>query len=115
MPHSRDIHSPALPSRSPFRIRDSQLAKIHQSKNERWSLSEELDTLWTIKAHNYASVTPKEPAKVDLTDHLLTQLLISQAVIDSKDYEILSIDNLERLKKNYIEVSDLVSSISRRI
>lgn len=33
------------------------------------------------------------------SSHLLTQLLVSQAILDSNEFEILTFENLDKLKK----------------
>jgi hypothetical protein len=45
--------------------------------------------------------TPKYPGNsfLDTADEMLMQILVSQAVIDSKDFEILSLEEVEELKK----------------
>jgi hypothetical protein len=45
--------------------------------------------------------SPKIPGSsfLDTADEMLMQILISQAVIDSKDFEILSLEEVEELKK----------------
>ncbi|KAI8647878.1 hypothetical protein BD408DRAFT_3039 [Parasitella parasitica] len=111
----RDSRSPQVPSRSPFRIRDSQSKK--QPDHDRWSFTVELVNMWNIKPDHglYSMDSAKKqhqphqqrqqqqqqqhPDTMLSSSHLLTQLLISQAILDSNDYEILTFDTLDKLTK----------------
>lgn len=121
----RESQTPSIPHRSPFRIRDSQLAKMQQSHSmitkiaftysneitnphfhqvDRWSFSSELGNMWNMKPiletctkenqhHNNNNVS------MFSSGNLLTQLLVSQAILDSNDFKILSFEKLDALKK----------------
>ncbi|CAO3679597.1 unnamed protein product [Rhizopus stolonifer] len=97
---------PHVPSRSPFRIRDSHKA-INIASNERWSLGLELDDMWHMK--------PVEHHLPITHDNLFIQLLISQALLDSNDYEILSFEQVESLKKEHQDLQELIATLSRSI
>ncbi|KAI8387338.1 hypothetical protein BD560DRAFT_114849 [Blakeslea trispora] len=94
----RESRSPTVPSRSPFRIRDSQLSKMTDSM-DRWSFTSELDSLWNMKPKTAYNKLDAETDTMFSSSKLLTELLISQAIIDSSEFKPLSFDHLEALKK----------------
>ncbi|KAG2207264.1 hypothetical protein INT46_003183 [Mucor plumbeus] len=108
-----------VPSRSPFRIRDSQLKK--QPNNDRWSFTMELVNMWNIKPHHdlYGIDTNKSQYHhldtMFSSSHLLTQLLISQAILDSNDFKVLTFDKLDKLKKELLQIQDHLANISKNI
>ncbi|KAI9008941.1 hypothetical protein CLU79DRAFT_499002 [Phycomyces nitens] len=130
-------HSPSVPARSPYRIRDSQasvrmsekpqeriishhaieepVSRLrHLSAADRSSLSAELSRLWRYKP----DLAPKPPAirsKVDGTDDLLLQLLVSQACLDARDFEILSFEHLDTLKQEHHKAVDRLSTAASRL
>lgn len=61
-------------------------------------LSQELENIWKLKSN-----TPHQPqkeAKVDInSEDMLMQLLISHAVIDAREYKVLSFEEYETLKQ----------------
>lgn len=65
----------------------------------------ELGSMWNIKPHHdvYALDSAKHQHHAMDTmfssTHLLTQLLISQAILDSNDFQVLTFDALDKLKK----------------
>ncbi|KAI9249268.1 Up-regulated during septation-domain-containing protein [Sporodiniella umbellata] len=97
---------PHLPIKSPFRIRDSHKT-INIASNERWSLGIELEDMWHMKPVEHHLPTTQED--------LFTQLLISQALLDSNDFAILSFEQVEKLKKERGDLQDLISTLSRSI
>ncbi|CEI86060.1 hypothetical protein RMCBS344292_00506 [Rhizopus microsporus] len=108
--------SPLLPSRSPLRIRDSQLSKAQHrpinivTDDQRWSLALELDDMWHMKP-----IEELPPPTTLVQNDMFTQLLISQAILDSNDFEVLSFEQVELLKKEYQDLCDHISTISRNI
>ncbi|EIE84185.1 hypothetical protein RO3G_08895 [Rhizopus delemar RA 99-880] len=108
---------PLIPSRSPFRIRDSQQTKTQHPINivtedqQRWSFALELDDMWHMKPVQQN----QQPTQPVVQDDLFTQLLISQALLDSNDFEILSFEQVESLKKEYQDLRDLISTLSQSI
>ncbi|KAG9042037.1 hypothetical protein FS837_011428 [Tulasnella sp. UAMH 9824] len=54
-------------------------------------------------------------SSVNMKDELLLSLLASQAVVDSKDSEILSAEDVEELKREYSLVASRVSSAARKL
>ncbi|KAG0746625.1 hypothetical protein G6F57_004711 [Rhizopus arrhizus] len=108
---------PLIPSRSPFRIRDSQQTKAQHPINivtedqQRWSFALELDDMWHMKPVQQN----QQPTQPVVQDDLFTQLLISQAILDSNDFEILSFEQVESLKKEYQDLRDLISTLSQSI
>ncbi|KAI9260961.1 hypothetical protein EDC94DRAFT_520148 [Helicostylum pulchrum] len=110
MPILRDSRTPSIPHRSPFRIRDSHMAKIQQSSNvDRWSFSMELGNLWNMKpVENYDTKFNDEKTSMFSSGNLLTQLLVSQALLDSNQFEILSFEKLDNLKK---VIQDYINTI----
>lgn len=116
----RESQTPSIPHRSPFRIRDSQLAKMQQSHIDRWSFSSELGNMWNMKPiletytkehqhHNNNNVS------MFSSGNLLTQLLVSQAILDSNDFKILSFEKLDSLKKEYSELHEHIKNLSKSI
>lgn len=74
---------------------------------DRWSFTLELvGNMWNMKPvleqevvyHNDFEKR-SENTTMFSSSFLLTQLLISQAVLDSNDFKILTFDNLDKLKK----------------
>src|SRR5207237_907654 len=59
--------------------------------NDKLATSEAILTTTTTK---FSSMT-----LLDTTDEMLLQLLISQAIVDSKGFELLSLEEVEELKK----------------
>lgn len=57
----------------------------------------------------------QQPTQPVVQDDLFTQLLISQALLDSNDFEILSFEQVESLKKEYQDLRDLISTLSQSI
>ncbi|KAI9249907.1 hypothetical protein BY458DRAFT_563625 [Sporodiniella umbellata] len=117
---ARSSLSPTLPARSPFRIRDSQASARKSSQQEQVTkiisteepsiysslssstssvttldddLNQELENMWKIK-----SPTNLKRPEVQQQD-LFLQLLISQAVIDAREYKVLSFEEIEALKE----------------
>ncbi|KAL7322476.1 hypothetical protein PS15p_211476 [Mucor circinelloides] len=115
----RESRSPMVPSRSPFRIRDSQLKK--QPNNDRWSFTMELGNMWNIKPHHDVydlDSTKNQHHAMDTmfsSSHLLTQLLISQAILDSNEFKVLTFDTLDKLKKELSQIQDHLANISKNI
>ncbi|KAF7731960.1 hypothetical protein EC973_007065 [Apophysomyces ossiformis] len=124
---------PALPPRSPFRIRDSRISKgtssasksrhvqqrpctetPHHSSTPSFRLSSELARLWKIKP----DLTPKEPIQntnLQTTDELLTQLLISLAVLESREFQVLSFDEVDNLKKQHTDLQRRISQATEQL
>ncbi|KAL9549577.1 hypothetical protein MBANPS3_005143 [Mucor bainieri] len=118
----RESRSPMVPSRSPFRIRDSQLKKQPNNvRADRWSFTMELGNMWNMKPHHDVYVldsTKHQHPPMDTmfsSSHLLTQLLISQAILDSNDYQVLTFDTLDKLKKELLQIQDHLANISKNI
>ncbi|KAI8365497.1 hypothetical protein EDC96DRAFT_443638, partial [Choanephora cucurbitarum] len=110
--------SPTLPTRSPFRIRDSlqqqqqQIKASHDEPSTIYTsvsssssssantvdddLTHELQNIWKLKPIDTA--IKQETIQIDSED-MLMQLLVSHAVIDSKEYPILSFEEYEQLKQ----------------
>ncbi|RIA91001.1 Up-regulated during septation-domain-containing protein [Glomus cerebriforme] len=61
--------------------------------------------------------TPKFPGStfLDTADEMLMQILISQAVIDSKDFEILSLEEVEELKKDHSLLTTRIAALTSRL
>ncbi|KAI8390872.1 Up-regulated during septation-domain-containing protein [Radiomyces spectabilis] len=156
---SIDSHSPSVPARSPFRIRDSQASlsrkksttdsiashtshhklsnagpldsayhshstkhapSIHTDtiqKNETDDLTAELVHLWKVNPPPTldAGVSTKLPTVTESTDDLLIQLLVSQAMLDAHTFDILSFDEVEKIKKQYHAVQERLSVLRPRI
>ncbi|PHZ07610.1 uncharacterized protein RHIMIDRAFT_242424 [Rhizopus microsporus ATCC 52813] len=124
--------SPTLPARSPFRIRDSQASRKSAQEVKRVThteepysslssstssittldddLSQELENIWKIKSPKHHQI------KSDVQHQdLFLQLLVSQAMIDAQDYQILSFEKLESLKERHdklkVQVRNSVSKL----
>ncbi|KAI8986411.1 Up-regulated during septation-domain-containing protein [Pilobolus umbonatus] len=141
---SNAMPSPTLPARSPFRIRDSQLSAATSSRiisshdiyskpsnHEDLSayspitspsttnssaadddLTFELETIWKLKPHMEPLKEPGHP-KID-SDEMLTQLLISQAIIDAKEYKMLTFDEIESLKEHHGRLTTQIGHSSNK-
>jgi len=74
-------------------------------KVDRWSFTMELGNMWNIKPHHDVydlDSTKNQHHAMDTmfsSSHLLTQLLISQAILDSNEFKVLTFDTLDKLKK----------------
>ncbi|KAI8353213.1 Up-regulated during septation-domain-containing protein [Blakeslea trispora] len=141
--------SPTLPTRSPFRIRDSLQQQQQQSKlshvnlvilgsKSNTSLIEEpssiytsvsssssssantadddltyeLQNIWKLKPIDTA--IKQETVQIDSED-MLMQLLVSHAIIDSKEYPILSFDEYEQLKQYQSKLQNQINHASARL
>ncbi|CAG8453877.1 15014_t:CDS:2 [Acaulospora colombiana] len=66
-----------------------------------------------------ASVTaPKSPpgtSFLDTTDDMLMQLLISQAIIDSRDFNVLTLEEVEELKKDHSLLTTRISALTSKL
>ncbi|RHZ51597.1 hypothetical protein Glove_476g10 [Diversispora epigaea] len=54
-------------------------------------------------------------ALLDTTDEMLMQLLISQAVIDAKDFEILSLEEVGELKKDHSLLTTRITALTSKL
>ncbi|CAG8448757.1 7438_t:CDS:2 [Ambispora gerdemannii] len=52
---------------------------------------------------------------VDTTDDLLVQLLISQAIVDSKDFAILNLEDVEELKKEHSLLTNRMNALANKL
>ncbi|GBC05870.1 hypothetical protein RclHR1_06490005 [Rhizophagus clarus] len=61
--------------------------------------------------------SPKVPGSsfLDTADEMLMQILISQAVIDSKDFEILSLEEVEELKKDHSLLTNRITALTSKL
>ncbi|PKY14288.1 hypothetical protein RhiirB3_400080 [Rhizophagus irregularis] len=61
--------------------------------------------------------SPKVPGSsfLDTADEMLMQILISQAVIDSKNFEILSLEEVEELKKDHSLLTNRISALTSKL
>ncbi|KAI9289634.1 Up-regulated during septation-domain-containing protein [Umbelopsis sp. AD052] len=57
---------------------------------------------------------PHQPA-LDSTEDYLIQLLVQQSVIDSKDFDILSLEQVEELKKDHISLTSRIANVTTRL
>ncbi|GAA5813178.1 hypothetical protein MFLAVUS_006652 [Mucor flavus] len=137
--------SPTLPARSPFRIRDSQLAmanktmgshdvksssslldeppSIYSSVSSSSSttssattdedLAQELESMWKLKTNVQAK---KEPIKQDInSEEMLMQLLISHAMIDAREYKVLTFEEFESLKQHHARLKNRVKNSTSKL
>lgn len=62
-------------------------------------LTQELENIWKLKSNN-THQNQQKPLRIDInSEEMLLQLLISHAVIDARDYKILSFEEFEQLKQ----------------
>ncbi|KAG2229198.1 hypothetical protein INT48_003882 [Thamnidium elegans] len=137
--------SPTLPARSPFRIRDSQLAmanktmgshdvksssslldeppSIYSSVSSSSSttssattdddLAQELESMWKLKTNVQSK---KEPIKQDInSEEMLMQLLISHAMIDAREYKVLTFEEFETLKQHHARLKSRVKNSTSKL
>ncbi|KAG0167869.1 hypothetical protein DFQ28_002734 [Apophysomyces sp. BC1034] len=77
-------------------------------------LSAELARLWTMKPDLAAKQTIQEK-KMDKTDEHLTQLLISLAILEAREFDILSFDEVEQLKKQHADLQRRISHATEQL
>jgi hypothetical protein len=71
---------------------------------DRYSLAIEVGNMWNMKPkemHQHQQQNQQQHYNINMfsSSHLLTQLLVSQAILDSNEFKILSFENLDKLKK----------------
>lgn len=72
-------------------------------------LAQELESMWKLKSNVQAK---KETVKKDInSDDMLMQLLISHAMIDAREYKVLTFEEFESLK----QVSLIIKYIKRHM
>lgn len=71
-------------------------------------LAQELESMWKLKTNVHAK---KEPMKQDInSEEMLMQLLISHAMIDAREYKVLTFEEFESLKQvSYIIIKKMKS------
>ncbi|CAJ0638160.1 1138_t:CDS:2 [Entrophospora sp. SA101] len=52
---------------------------------------------------------------LDTTDEMLLQLLVSQAIIDSKGFDLLSLEEVEELKKDYTVLTTRIAALTAKL
>ncbi|KAG2209756.1 hypothetical protein INT47_001904 [Mucor saturninus] len=128
--------SPTLPARSPFRIRDSQQGKMigsHDTKSKSSStidtsssssstsssvttndddLIQELESMWKLKSVPTKPPTPKHDMS---SEDMLLQLLISHAMIDSREFKVLTFEEFEKLKQHHARLKNRVRNSKAKL
>ncbi|KAI8968315.1 Up-regulated during septation-domain-containing protein [Mycotypha africana] len=82
-------------------------------------LAHELENLWKYKstsstASNVAKTAQVKKASIN-SDDMLLQLLISQAMIDAKDYKILKYEEIETLKQHHERLKKQIRNSASRL
>lgn len=74
-------------------------------------LTQELENIWKLKSNN-TQQNQQKPLHIDInSEEMLLQLLISHAIIDARDYKVLSFEEFEQLKRvNACKTKDLTCS-----
>jgi fructose-1,6-bisphosphatase len=63
-------------------------------------LVQELESMWKLKSINTTNNQQQEQIKLDInSDEMLMQLLISHAVIDAREFKVLTFEEFETLKQ----------------
>ncbi|KAI8094366.1 Up-regulated during septation-domain-containing protein [Thamnidium elegans] len=76
----------------------------------------ELGNLWNMKpVENYDTKFNDKKTSMFSSGNLLTQLLVSQALLDSNQFKILSFEKLDNLKKEQVELHQHINNISKSI
>ncbi|KAK4520878.1 uncharacterized protein ATC70_006759 [Mucor velutinosus] len=92
-----------------------------KERADRWSFTMELGNMWNMKPQHdvYALDNARHQHHAMDTmfssSHLLTQLLVSQAILDSNDFQVLTFDTLDKLKKELSQIQDHLANISKNI
>lgn len=77
----------------------SSSSTTSSSANTDDDLIQELEGMWKLKT-NVTQKPLDEPMKVDInSEDMLIQLLISHAVIDAREYKVLTFEEFESLKQ----------------
>lgn len=77
----------------------SSSSTTSSSANTDDDLVQELEGMWKLKT-NLIKPPPPQQMKVDInSEDMLLQLLISHAVIDARDYKVLTFEEFETLKQ----------------
>ncbi|KAG9296867.1 hypothetical protein G9A89_006822 [Geosiphon pyriformis] len=79
------------------------------------SLSMASDILASSEAMLSTTVISNGYSLLDTTNEMLIQLLISQAMIDSQDYEILSLEDVEELKKEHALLTNRMGALTSKL
>ncbi|CAG8630726.1 6948_t:CDS:2 [Dentiscutata erythropus] len=82
------------------------------------SLNIASDLLSSSEAMLASTTSPKFPpgtSLLDTTDEMLIQLLVSQAIIDAKDFDILSLEEVEELKKDYSLLTTRITALTSKL
>ncbi|KAF0403426.1 involucrin repeat protein [Gigaspora margarita] len=82
------------------------------------SLNIAVDLLASSEAILASATSPKFPpgtSLLDTTDEMLIQLLVSQAIIDAKDFDILSLEEVEELKKDYSLLTTRITALTSKL
>ncbi|CAG8461204.1 9122_t:CDS:2 [Dentiscutata heterogama] len=82
------------------------------------SLNIASDLLSSSEAMLASATSPKFPpgtSLLDTTDEMLIQLLVSQAIIDAKDFDILSLEEVEELKKDYSLLTTRITALTSKL
>ncbi|KAI8888830.1 hypothetical protein K501DRAFT_209686 [Backusella circina FSU 941] len=70
-------------------------------------LTHELESIWKLKSSK-ATSSQEIQKKAFSSDDMLMQLLVSHAVVDSRDFKVLSFEEFEELKQNYARLKNQV-------
>ncbi|CAG8486021.1 12790_t:CDS:2 [Acaulospora morrowiae] len=87
-------------------------------KNSFPSLSFTNDLLASSEAMLTSVTSPRslsETSFLDTADEMLMQLLISQAIIDSRDFTVLSLEEVEELKKDHTLLTTRISALTSKL
>jgi hypothetical protein len=84
------------PARTSLDLRDRPQPPINQ-KSSRSSL--DIPPLWKSMRETVIQEEKPRPPSMDSTEDYLVQLLVQQSVIDAKDFEVLTLEQVEELKK----------------
>lgn len=83
--------------------------------DNRFSLAIEVNNMWNMKpieVHKGEEQEKHYNINMFSSSHLLTQLLVSQAILDSNEFKIQSFEDLDKLKK---VIQNLTLKINRLI
>ncbi|EPB93021.1 hypothetical protein HMPREF1544_00095 [Mucor circinelloides 1006PhL] len=77
-------------------------------------LSQELENIWKLKSNT--AQQPQKEVKVDInSEDMLMQLLISHAVIDAREYKVLSFEEYETLKQHHARLKKRVQNSTAKL
>lgn len=94
----------------------SSSSTTSSSANTDDDLIQELEGMWKLKTNISQKPLLDEPMKVDInSEDMLIQLLISHAVIDAREYKVLTFEEFEALKQHHARLVNRVKNSKAKL